>query len=170
MADGAEPDVEGEFEVTWNAGEKPGGGIAKAFAAVFTPAAGAKPQVGGMKTSFAPFGGPAEFAARAGAPFRRQETLERMAGGVAGLPPHEVENFMGKYPGKLANGAIESDAALAQKGPCMDGSAAVAQAGGAMNAHRAAAKRRQAAENAPGRYFETGISEPEDRRECHYAA
>lgn len=69
-------------------------GITKTFTTIFTPGAGAPAAIFGDEFFLAPFGGPAEFAARPTREFTSQKMLPCLAARVAEPPPDEMKKLM----------------------------------------------------------------------------
>lgn len=138
---------EREFRVTARAGVQPRGGIAKGFAGVFAPTAGAGSPVRGGEGALAPFRGPAELATGFVAELGGEEALPATAPGVSGTQPDEVEDLVDQNAGEFGARAVESDATFAKEGAGVDGSAPVGESGGGVDVDGVSVEGRQAPEH-----------------------
>lgn len=128
-----------------DAARNPGGCVAEALATVFPPAERAVRDVTLRQFLFAPFRGPARFAARAGIPFRCEIRLPSQPKPVSQAHPGEVKILVQQYPAMLARagfqGGIEYDQAAADECGGMRGIAhRVAQIGPVPDCHLPAVK------------------------------
>ncbi len=111
-------------------GTKPGGGVAKALATVFSPAAGTRLAVIRRERLFTPFGGPSELAGGTAPDLRREQTLVNDPRRISEPPPREMREFVKKNAVELVRFlfqcAIENNQVLAEKGSPVNGLALVA--------------------------------------------
>ena len=123
----------------------PGSGVAEALATVFAPAGRAVRDIAARQFSFAPFRGPARFAACAGIPFGRKKRLPRLPPGVSEAHPGEVKILVQQYPAMLPRvffqSGIEHDQAAADECRGVGGIARrIAQIGPVPDCHLPAVK------------------------------
>jgi hypothetical protein len=69
-----------------------------------------------------------------GGVFGPEQRFPGVAHGVAGAQPYEVEQLVDEDAREFGARAVEGDAALAQKGTGVDGTAAVAESAGGFDA------------------------------------
>lgn len=97
----------GKFPVPAEEAERPGGGVAKAFADILPPAARAPLDVGGAEACETLLGGPAQLAGGSQRHLLTQKLFPAAAFGVGKPHPDEVEEFVKSDAGKLAGRAAE---------------------------------------------------------------
>src|SRR5207248_10643550 len=86
----------------------PGSGIAEALTTVFTPAARALRDIVIRQFFFAPFGGPARFAASSRLPLALEVRLPGPPALVPEPHPREVKKFVKQYPAMLPRALFEA--------------------------------------------------------------
>jgi len=106
-------------DLSFAGGEDPRGGVAKAFATVFAPAASSFCNVQDAEFLFAPFGGPARFASGAGAVFGGEKQFPGKPARITEAHPDEVEAFVTEdalvFRGIGKKGGVQDDKTLANK-------------------------------------------------------
>ncbi len=120
----AETSGESEFRVPAEPGVQPRGGIAKAFAHVFAPAAGATADIARGEPGFPALSRPAEFTAGVALELMFGKLLVGSAQSVGEAQPDEMEKLVDEDAAQLSGlrsqGLVEDDFALAQIRTRMD--------------------------------------------------